>query len=256
MDYPALFQTQAEALIAAAAGNLDAPVPSCPGWDNRRLVSHVARLLDSTVTHLPRGVTDPPPFTPRPPAEDAALVEHYRHSVTATLAAFQAVEATTPAWNYTSGPQVADFWPRRLTHELVIHAWDAAGAVGPVPELDPAVAADGIDEVLRVLLPAARAAGLSASGEGTAHVHLTDPLFADASLARNAGSQPEVRGEWMIALAGDTVEVSEGHERGDAGLRGPAGAVLLALWGRVGFDAPGLTAFGDHDLLKALGPGR
>jgi uncharacterized protein (TIGR03083 family) len=256
MDYPALFQTQAEALIAAAAENLDAPVPSCPGWDNRRLVGHVARLLDSTATHLPRGVVDPPPFTPRPPAEDAALVEHYRRSVAGILAVFRAVEPTAPAWNYTGGPQVADFWPRRLTHELQIHAWDAAGAVGPAPELEPVVAADGIDEVLRVLLPAARAVGLSAPGEGTAHVHLTDPLFAGSSLADGGADASTPRGEWMIALAGDTVEVTEGHEKGDAGLRGPAGPVLLALWGRIGFDAAGLTAFGDQDLLRALGPGR
>ncbi|WP_045877993.1 maleylpyruvate isomerase family mycothiol-dependent enzyme [Pseudofrankia sp. DC12] len=257
MNYPAMFQTQAEALIAAAAGNLDAPVPSCPGWDNRRLVSHVARLLASTAAHLPRGVVDPPAFTERPPAQDEALVAHYRASLAATLAAFQAVDPAAPAWNFTNAPQVAGFWPRRLTHELQIHAWDAASAVGPAPELDPALAADGIDEVLRVLLPAARAAGLTSHAEGTAHVHLTDPLFTGPpSVMDEAAAPPAPNGEWMVALAGDSVEVSEGHEKGDAGLRGPAGPALLAIWGRTGFDGPGLSAFGDQDLLTALRPGR
>lgn len=76
VDYPALFQAEAERVLTAAAKDLDAPVPACPGWDCRRLVAHVGRLLASTATHLPRGVVDPPPFTPRPPAEDATLVAY------------------------------------------------------------------------------------------------------------------------------------------------------------------------------------
>ncbi|MDT3440520.1 maleylpyruvate isomerase family mycothiol-dependent enzyme [Pseudofrankia sp. BMG5.37] len=237
MDYPALFQTEAEALLAAAAKDLDAPVPSCPGWDNRRLLSHVGRLLDSTVTHLPRGVVDPPPRVERPPAENDALVEYFRRGVAGTLAAFRDLDPAAPAWNFTLEPQVAAFWRRRLSHETQIHAWDAAGAVGETREFDPVFAADGVDEALRILLPAIRAAGLSAPGDGTAHIHLTD-----------------TPGEWMISLTGDTVDVTEGHHKGDAGLRGPASQVLLALWGRIPFDAPGLTAFGDQDLLTALRP--
>jgi uncharacterized protein (TIGR03083 family) len=239
MDYPALFQAEAEALLAAATKDLDAAVPSCPGWDNRRLLSHVGRLLASTAAHVPRGVTEPPAFTPRPPAEDAGLVTYYEQALAGTLAAFRDVSPAAPAWNFTNMPQVAAFWPRRLAHELQIHAWDAACAVGEDRLLRPALAADGVDEVLSVLLPQARAAGLTAPGDGTAHIHLED-----------------VPGEWMVTLAGEKVEVRAGHEKGDAGLRGPAGQMVLALWGRVGFDAPGLTAFGDTGLLSALRPGR
>ncbi|MBL7500595.1 maleylpyruvate isomerase family mycothiol-dependent enzyme [Frankia sp. CNm7] len=238
MDYPALFQAEAEALLASAAKDLDAPVPACPGWDCRRLVSHVARLLDSTVAHLPRGVVDPPPRVERPPAESAALVEHYRRAVAATAALLRDLDPAAPAWNMTLEPRVVGFWRRRLAHELQIHAWDAAGAAGEARPLDPVLAADGIDELLRALLPASRAAGLSGPGDGTAHIHLTD-----------------TPGEWMIGLAGDKVDVTEGHAKGDAGLRGEAGPALLALWGRTGFDAPGLTAFGDTDLLLALRAG-
>jgi uncharacterized protein (TIGR03083 family) len=244
MDYPALFEAQAEALVTAAASDLDAPVPPCPGWDNRRLLSHVARLLASTAAHLPRGVVDPPAFTPRPPADDAGLVDHFRRSAAATLTAFRTIDPAAPAWNFTATPQVAGFWPRRLTHELHVHAWDAATAIGPAPELDPALAADGIDEAVRVLLPAARAVGQASGADGTAHLHLTDlpPARDDATLT----------GEWMITLAGTDVAVTEGHAKGDAGLRGAAGPMLLALWGRAAFDAPGLTAFGNPDVLVAL----
>jgi len=239
VDYPALFQAEAEALLAAATKDLDAAVPSCPGWDNRRLLAHVARVLDATVVHVPRGVVDPPPRVERPPAEDDALVEHYRRGVAGTLAVFRDVDPAAPAWNFTLEPNVAGFWQRRLTHELQIHAWDAAGAAGDARELDPRLAADGIDEVLRVLMPAARATGIASPGDGTAHVHLMD-----------------TPGEWMVRLDGETVEVTEGHQKGDAGLRGPAGPVLLALWDRLPFDAPGLAAFGEVDLLPALRPNR
>lgn len=239
MDYPALFEAEAESLLAAATKDLDAPVPSCPGWDNRRLLSHVSRLLASTVGHLPRGVVDPPALVERPPADGAALAEHFRAGVAGTLAAFRDLDPAAPAWNHTLEPQVVGFWPRRLAHEFQIHGWDAAGAVGETHPFDPALAADGVDEELRVLLPAARGVGLSAPGDGTVHIHLTD-----------------TPGEWMITLDGAAVGVTEGHQKGDAGLRGPAGQVLLALWGRVAFDGPELTAFGDQSLLPALHPGR
>jgi uncharacterized protein (TIGR03083 family) len=239
MDYPALIQTEADALLAAATQDLGAAVPSCPGWDNRRLLGHVGRVLASTAAHVPRGVVEPPPFNPRPPAEDDALVQYFEQALAATLAAFRDVSPSAPAWNFTTAAPVASFWPRRMANELQVHAWDAEGAVGVDRPLNPALAADGIDEVLRVLVPTARATGLAAHADGTAHIHLED-----------------TPGEWMVTLAGERVEVQTGHEKGDVGLRGPAGPVLLALWGRVAFDAPGLTAFGDTSLLAAISPGR
>ena len=39
------------------------------------------------------------------------------------------------------------------------------------------------------------------------------------------------------------------HEKGDAALRGPAGAILLRLWGRA--DSDELSPVGDPDALEA-----
>ncbi|OHV46997.1 MULTISPECIES: maleylpyruvate isomerase N-terminal domain-containing protein [Parafrankia] len=245
MDYPAQFEAHADALLAAASRDLDAPVPSCPGWDCRRLVSHVARLLASTVRHLPRGTTDPPELVPRPPAEAGELTAYYRRMVTETLTVLRDVDPGAPAWTFVAGfaPEVAGFWPRRLANEFQVHAWDAAAAFGAPPELVPQLAADGVDEVLTVLLPAARAAGISPPGEGTAHVHLTD-----------------LPGEWLVRLNGPAVTVTPEHAKGDAALRGPAGPVLLALWGRLDPAAPGprgdgLAVHGDAAILAGLRPG-
>ncbi|MBX6390446.1 MAG: maleylpyruvate isomerase family mycothiol-dependent enzyme [Frankia sp.] len=237
MDYLALLNEEADALLEAATSDLSAPVAGCPGWDCRRLVRHVARVLASTAAHLPRGVTDLPGRPAPAPEDDAGLLAYYRQAVEDALAALRATGPAAPAWNFTGAPKVAGFWPRRLAQELQIHAWDAAEAVGRPRPLDPALAADGIDELLRILLPAARASGQSKPGDGSAHVHLTDAA-----------------GEWTVRLAGPSVEVSAEHTKGDAALRGPAGPALLALWGRVDFTAGGLTPFGDQELLVALRP--
>lgn len=238
-DYPELLRAQAETLLAVALKHLDAPVPGCPGWDCRRLVRHVARLLVTTAAHLPRKLASVPERVASAPAEAEALADYYRRGLADVLEAFRTLDPTAPAWNFTLEPAVVAFWARRLAHEFQVHASDAAEAAGRPRALDPEVAADGVDELLRVLLPAARAAGLSPAGDGSVHVHLTD-----------------VPGEWLVRLDDTRVTVTPEHAKGDAALRGPAGTVLLALWGRVGLDAADLAAFGDVGLIDAVRPGR
>ncbi|MEX5631334.1 maleylpyruvate isomerase family mycothiol-dependent enzyme [Parafrankia sp. FMc2] len=252
MDYPALLEAHADVLLTAALRDLDAPVPSCPGWDCRRLVSHVGRLFTVTARHLPRGTTEEPERVPAPPRDDTELADYYRRSVADVLTVLRDVDPRSPAWTFTLHvtPGVAGFWSRRLANETLVHAWDAAGAVGQPPAFPPDLAADAIDELLTLLLPAARAVGLSPPGQGSVHVHLTD-----------------VPGEWLVRLDGPTATVTTEHAKGDAALRGPAGPVLLALWGRLDPAAPGAAraagpggggpeVHGDVGLLQALRTGR
>ncbi|OAA24222.1 hypothetical protein UG55_103169 [Frankia sp. EI5c] len=246
MGYPAELEAHADALLTTALRDLGAPVPSCPGWDCRRLLSHVGRLFAVTAAHLPRGVTDEPERVPVPPQGDAALADYFRNTTAEIVALLREVDPELPAWTLTNHitPGVAAFWPRRLANETLVHAWDAAGAFGESPEFVPEQAADAIDELLTSLLPAARAVGISPPGEGTVHVHLTD-----------------VPGEWLVRLEGPAARVAKEHAKGDAALRGPAGAVLLAVWGRIDPTDPGprgdgLAVHGDAALLPALRNGR
>ncbi|EFC84874.1 maleylpyruvate isomerase family mycothiol-dependent enzyme [Parafrankia sp. EUN1f] len=246
MNYLARLESHADALLHSALRDLNAAVPGCPGWDCRRLVSHVSRLYTVTARHLPRGMTAEPERVPAPPRDDTELTAYYRKAVADVLAALRDVDPATPAWTFTAHitPGLASFWPRRLANETLVHAWDAASAFGEPPDFVPEQAADAVDEVLTLLLPAARAVGISPPGEGTAHVHLTD-----------------ITGEWLVRFAGPAATVTTEHAKGDAALRGPAGPVLLALWGRLDPADPGprgggLTAFGEADLLRALRCGR
>lgn len=246
MDYLELVEAEGTALIDSTAAHLDAPVPSCPGWDSRRLLRHVGRLLHTTAVTVPRGTIDPPPPNPPAPTDDGELIAYARRALVAAVAALRDTDPATPAWNFTGiAPPVAGFWRRRLTHELAIHRWDADNAVGLGRPPAADLAADGIDELLSILLPAARAIGGNlAPMDGTIHIHLTDTDLSG------------VEGEWLVRLAGPAVTLTREHAKGDAALRGPAGTVLLAVWGRVPFEQPELSAFGDVALLPGLRSGR
>ncbi|WP_322760460.1 maleylpyruvate isomerase family mycothiol-dependent enzyme [Frankia sp. Cr2] len=239
-DYPNLIRHEGEALLSAVTGNLDRPVPTCPGWDARRLVGHVGRVLEAQTTHIRRATTQPPERVGPPPTDDTELIDYYHQCLDLAVDILTSVDADLPAWNFTLAPKIARFWPRRLAHELLVHRYDAANCAGLTWTVEPTFAADGVDEVLTVLLPAARAAGVTpVAADGSAHVHLTD-----------------TDGEWLVRLDGTTVEVSVGHAKGDGMLRGPADKVLLALWGRVAPDSDGLIVLGSAELIQALLPGR
>jgi uncharacterized protein (TIGR03083 family) len=186
-----------------------------------------------------RGSTDRPDRQAPAPSGDAELVAYYRRGADAAVAALRDVDPELPAWNFTLAPKTARFWPRRMAAEVLVHHFDAADAAGLAWDVDPAVAADAVDEVLTVLMPASRASGRApVTADGTCHVHLTD-----------------TEGEWLVRLDGTAVDVTTGHAKGDGVLRGPAGEVLLAVWGRRPLDMPSLGVFGAVELAEALRSG-
>jgi hypothetical protein len=128
-----------------------------------------------------------------------------------------------------------NFWYRRSAQELTVHRWDFENAVGNPSSIDPALAMDGIDELLFVFGPA------------TGH-----PQFKGAS-ERFAGNGEAFRLEptdfpdavTFIAHA-DRFEVDD-SALPDVTARGTASDLLLFLWGRV--PPTGLEVSGDASLL-------
>jgi uncharacterized protein (TIGR03083 family) len=204
---------------------LDTPVPSCPGWslaDLGRHLGEIHRWVVFTITERRSpagGELEPAPTTD---SEVAAWVEVGLGHMLDLLAS---VPPDTPVWHPFVGPRVAGIWPRRQCHELTIHRWDAEQAVGRAPSLEPWVAADGIDEYFRRIVP---------------RVHTRDgkDLPAGSMLVETT----DVGRRWLV----DRLEVREldGGEAVppvDGTLAGPASDVLLALWGRTSLD-PGPSA--------------
>lgn len=137
-------------LAGRASG--DEQVPSCPGWATQDLVQHLGTIhrwaasivLSGQRTELPK------------PIYSDDLVEWYAGTAAALLAALQAVNADEPVPNFSRVDERAAFFHRRQMHEVSVHVVDAAQALGLDESewpIAPAVAADGIEEVLRTFFP-------------------------------------------------------------------------------------------------------
>ncbi len=221
-DLLATVPTSAAGMARSAQdAGLDTPVPSCPEWTVERLVDHTGKVLRFVGKVVETGGPVDARALPRPPA-GSLVVQWFEEMAAATVAALATKDPDDQLWNWTGGPQVAGFWFRRMAHELAVHGADAVLAAGRRPELDPPLAADGIDELLTVLLPAKVSAGAAdLGGFGSLHVHCTDTA-----------------GEWLVtpsaasATSATSVEVTRAHAKADAALRGPAADLLLRLCNR------------------------
>lgn len=206
------------------------PVPTCPGWTLRQLVSHVGRgdrwAAEVVRTGEPvdtRSVTDG-----RAPDDPAATADWLRGGAELLVAA-AAADPDRTVWSFL-GPRPVSWWVRRRLHESTVHRADAALAVGAPYEVDPALAADGVSELLDLL--AARPGDTPALAGGTTlHLHATDDL----------GSS----GEWVLSAGEPSFAWRHGHEKADAAVRGPARDLLLGVYRRVPDDHPGLEVLGD-----------
>ena len=129
------------------------------------------------------------------------------------------------------------FWLRRMTHETLVHRWDAEVGAGlhPAP-FEAEIAKDGVDEYLVMAVPTVRKARRSAAGPPV-QVTCTD---AD--------------GAWYLRFpvdGGCTVTDTPVPVAGT--LRGPAAGLLLALMGRQSLEEAGVDFDGDPSILERRG---
>jgi len=239
-------RAEAAAFAAAAAqAPPDAPVPSCPDWTVTDLVHHLGSCYEWVTALVERGGTERPELRAHPvdvPGGAAALA-WWQMRYDTLVSTLDATDPEAPLWNWAPQSKKAVFWHRRMAHETAVHRWDAQMALlaGGEP-IEAKLAADGISEVLDTWLPAGR----RQNGE---RPHGVVQLFAaDADqewLVR-------LRGEGVALLDTDTIlDTDEPPARVQA--EGTASDLLLALYGRVGFDV--LVVSGDPTLLTALRTG-
>ncbi len=221
--------------LAAAAGRagLDAPVPTCPGWLVRDLLSHAGGVHRWAASHV--AGRRPKPLTPDEVAPlfaapgDDKLVEWYRNGHAELVATLSGADPATACWAFLPAPSPLAFWARRQAHETAIHRADAESASGPVGDVPAAFAADGIDELLFGFFsrPVSR-------------------LVADPprSLAVRA---TDVDAAWTVHIEPQTRRVTAGLAPADLTVAGPASRLYLLLWNRR--DESGLAIDGDPGVL-------
>ncbi|PZT70440.1 hypothetical protein DN402_10420 [Streptomyces sp. SW4] len=235
--------------VLASGADLSATVPTCPDWSLEELVRHVGQALRWVDLIVRTRAREEVPLDKVPGSEgpadrgDAAALQAWLAEAGAqVVAALREAGPDTRVWTW-SGVDTSGFWARRMTHELVVHHADASLAAGlPLAPVAAEVAADAVDEWLWIVrfvqqvLPDSPVQGLRLPGRSL-HLHATD-------------TGPELNAEWLIEPAEDGVTWRRGHEKATVALRGPLTSVLLAFYGRLPLDAPGLEVLGDRELLE------
>ncbi|MEN3609222.1 maleylpyruvate isomerase N-terminal domain-containing protein [Plantactinospora sp. ZYX-F-223] len=137
-------------LRQVASADLAAAVPSCPDWTVADLVRHVAVVYLHKVECMRTGRI-PSSWPPELSAEEPlALLDR---ACLALRAEFDSRDPAALAPTWYDPDQTVGFWLRRMAQETVIHRVDAELATAqPVAEIPADLAADGIDELLRILL--------------------------------------------------------------------------------------------------------
>ncbi|MFI7342164.1 maleylpyruvate isomerase N-terminal domain-containing protein [Streptomyces sp. NPDC050085] len=228
-----------------AGADLTATVPTCPDWSLRDLAVHVGaahRWAETMVRTRASEVLDEDEVPDRvPQGEDAASLDSWLGAGAGRLAeTLRDAGPGVPVWTW-AWRQDAAFWARRMTHETVIHRADAALAAQADYDVAPDVAADAIDEWLRIVrfaqdTDAADETQELKAGGRTLHLHATD-------------TAPDVAAEWLIELADDGIVWRRDHAKAEVALRGPLTAVLLAFYRREALDGGRVEVLGDRELL-------
>lgn len=222
------------------AGPLDAPVAGCPGWNLGDLGIHMVGVQRWSAEIIRTG--EPPEANaPAPNADEAA--DALVASSQAVVEALSGADPAAPCWNFTNGPQVAQFWFVRQACEIAVHRWDGESAVSDDPQpLDPAVAAAVIDEFLHSSMQRVidrDGVDLTAI-DSDVHVHCTDLKGIDAP------------GEWTFEIVNNALSVTDEHRKAAVALRGPASDLALLLYGRIDVDQ--VEMFGEPDALAQWNP--
>lgn len=137
---------------AAARAGLDAPVPTCPGWEVRDLVQHQSGVhrWATSIVGTPRSegwdvdLIDVVGAWP----DDDDLIDWFRAGASSLVETLRAAPDDLDCFTFLKARTPLEMWARRQAHETTIHRIDAEGAAGTATPVPAALATDGIDELL------------------------------------------------------------------------------------------------------------
>jgi uncharacterized protein (TIGR03083 family) len=212
-------------------------VPTCPDWTGFDLIQHLGtvhrwaggQVAVLTPKRIPSAQMDLE--EPEDPNDRPAWLEAGARNLVDVL---RAADPDAAMWGWGSDPH-ARFWSRRQLHETAVHRADAEFTLERDPEIDAAVAIDGVDEFLDNLPFAAYFAPRvkELTGDGTLAFRCSD---ADVA--------------WTIRLGADGFTWDHADADGDVALEGTASDLVLFTYGRRTPDDPGrFKVTGDRALL-------
>jgi uncharacterized protein (TIGR03083 family) len=219
-----------------ATAQSDTRVPTCPDWNVSELARHLGsihRWAEFLVRHESerRVSLATLGLDESVPADSQWILDGGE----ALLSTLRSANPAAPMWSWGQDQHVR-YWSRRQLHETAVHRCDLEIALGIDPELDPAVAADAIDEFLGNLAPSAAFSpsvrDLRGSGEAL--------VFRATDVDRS----------WTAVLNRDSFTIQPGSSDAQAHLLGPASRLALLLYRRVGLADSGVITNGSDDLIR------
>lgn len=227
-------------------------VPSCPDWSAADLLWHLGAEVQDfwawILEHRPEG---PEAYTePTRPDSLAGLFEVFDAAHGRLTGALGSLDPAEHAWTWSTDRTVG-FVGRRQAHEALVHRVDAELTAGARTDLDPALAADGVEECLAVMYGGCPPWGTFTAGEGLLRFDLTDAGESVwVRLGRFTGTDPDDGRTYDEA---DLGVVPDPGAEPDAVVAGRAGPMDAWLWHRG--DDTGISVHGDrgvYDRFAAL----
>ena len=134
----------------ATRGNLDARVEHCPEWSVADLVRHLTGVHWFWGTIVEERLDAPPDASRRPPpVADEELADAFVAGAARLVEVLRTADQSASCWTWAGWQQDVAFVTRHQVQEAAVHHWDAVHATGDELVIDPAVAADSVDEFVR-----------------------------------------------------------------------------------------------------------
>ena len=224
-------------------------VPTCPDWSAVDLLWHLTEVQWFWGTIVRDRLSDPAVAEENKPDRPTDL-DALGHLFATVSEALRDALADTPdetsVWTWADD-QTAGFVLRRQAHEALIHRVDAELVGGNRTALDPELATDGIDEVVRVMYGGTPGWATFTATAGPVAIRATDTGGAwDLAIGSINGTDPDSGHTYEDEPA---VAVVEGKEP-VAEVSADAGTLDAWFWGRAGADA--VTQRGDSSAVDAL----
>ena len=206
-------------------------VPGCPAWDAADLLWHLAgvqRFWAQTIRTRPAAPGEADEAPPRPDSYAGLLAAFDEYSAD-LVAQLEKADPAEPAWTWAD-EQTVGFTFRRQALEALVHRLDAEQTAGQVTPMDPALAADGVDECLDVMFGGCPPWGEFAPLPHYVRVDITDTGDAVwVQIGRFSGTDPQ---DDVHHDEDDIHVVADPGVEPDAVISGPAGPLNAWLWRR------------------------
>ncbi len=198
--------------------DLDAAVPTCPGWTVRDALVHTGSVFSHKVVSIRTGRRPPSADDwdqgPTAGADLDTVLRWFRERRDELLLELTSREPREQVWTWHEDHQDVAFWCRRMAQEAAVHRVDVESGTGAESPVDHDLAVDGVDEVLDwFLCYQADDVGSDGPGRGTVAVRTADRI-------------------WRLTLTADTVDIARLPGASDSVVSGEASELYLWLWGR------------------------